>query len=90
MIANLINMMFNAPMNASKNEDACALIDRLGGPVEISRRTGFSVQRINNWKVRGIPASVRVQRPDVFWPELIGTPGAPPVPQAQPEARDAQ
>lgn len=43
-------------------EDA-ALIERLGGPANLARRLRFDpkkggVQRVQNWKVRGIPASV--------------------------------
>lgn len=45
-----------------------ALIDRLGGPSEVARRLGgdYSVQRVSNWKVRGIPPLLRYQRQDVF------------------------
>ena len=43
-------------------EDA-TLIERLGGPANLARRLSFDpkkggVQRVQNWKVRGIPASV--------------------------------
>lgn len=54
-------------MRKAKDLDACALIDGLGGPAEVSRKTGFTVQRINNWKVRGIPANVKVLFPELFW-----------------------
>jgi hypothetical protein len=44
------------------NEDA-ALIDRLGGPSKLAKRLRYDpkkggVQRVQNWKIRGIPASV--------------------------------
>lgn len=55
-------------MNSAKNTDARALIDRLGGSAELSRKTGYTVQRINNWKVRGIPADAKIRFPDLFWP----------------------
>jgi hypothetical protein len=42
------------------------LIDDLGGSAELARRLGYSVQRVENWKKRGIPAQVRLDNPDVF------------------------
>lgn len=48
------------------------VIDRLGGPAELARRLGYvergAVQRVQNWKYRGIPEVVRLRRPDVFGP----------------------
>lgn len=48
------------------------LIDRLGGPAEVSRRLGIDprggTQRVQNWKYRGIPEIWRLRRPDVFGP----------------------
>lgn len=49
------------------------LIDRLGGPAEISRMLGIDpsrggVQRVQNWKYRGIPEIWRLRRPDIFGP----------------------
>ena len=47
-----------------------ALIASLGGPAKLSDLLGYErlggVQRVHNWTVRGIPASVKVQRPDLF------------------------
>lgn len=45
------------------NKEDAALIERLGGPAALARRLRFDpkkggVQRVQNWKVRGIPASV--------------------------------
>lgn len=45
------------------NKEDAALIERLGGPATLARRLRFDpkkggVQRVQNWKVRGIPASV--------------------------------
>jgi hypothetical protein len=48
------------------------LIDQLGGPAKvcdllhIPRHGG--VQRVQNWKARGIPARVKLERPDLFLP----------------------
>lgn len=46
-----------------------AVIDDLGGPTAVARRLGWypgGVQRVSNWRNRGIPALVRLQRPDLF------------------------
>lgn len=55
------------------------VIDRLGGPSILAQKLGFDpksggVQRVQNWKRRGIPELIRLRRPDVF--------GAPPAHQA--------
>lgn len=42
------------------------LIEQLGGATKIAARLGCSVQRVQNWKDRGIPAQVRLDHPDVF------------------------
>ena len=47
-----------------------ALIERLGGPTALARALGFplpkGVQRVQNWKYRGIPELIRLKRADVF------------------------
>lgn len=42
------------------------LIDDLGGSTKLAALLGYSVQRVENWKKRGIPAQVRLDHPDVF------------------------
>ena len=42
------------------------LIEDLGGSTKLAKRLGYSVQRVENWKARGIPAQVRLDHPDVF------------------------
>ena len=46
------------------------LIDALGGPARVAELLGFDkktgTQRVHNWKSRGIPAEVRLDRPDLF------------------------
>jgi len=48
------------------------LIAALGGAANLARRLGYDrrngVQRVQNWKRRGIPALLRYQRPDIFGP----------------------
>ncbi|OEZ02293.1 MULTISPECIES: hypothetical protein [Stenotrophomonas] len=48
------------------------LIDQLGGPAVVARALGFDmpggVQRVHNWKSRGIPPLTRITRTDVFGP----------------------
>ncbi|MDR3386841.1 MAG: hypothetical protein P4L92_07290 [Rudaea sp.] len=49
------------------------LIESLGGPAKLAKLLGFDpdggTQRVQNWKARGIPASVRLARPDIFLTE---------------------
>lgn len=46
------------------------LIEQLGGPSRLAERLGYEksggVQRVQNWKVRGIPARVKLEHPDLF------------------------
>ncbi|MGE0349838.1 hypothetical protein [Hydrogenophaga sp.] len=47
------------------------LIKDLGGPAKLAEILGYDkaaggVQRVQNWTTRGIPAAVKVQRPDLF------------------------
>lgn len=47
-----------------------AVIEKLGGPRQVAdllRYTGAGrVQRVQNWKFRGIPELERLRRPEVF------------------------
>ncbi|MEY8688342.1 MAG: hypothetical protein AB9M53_00500 [Leptothrix sp. (in: b-proteobacteria)] len=60
-------------MSTCKDPQACELIQRNGGAAALSRLTGYSVQRINNWKVRGIPSSAKVEHPALLAPELANS-----------------
>lgn len=47
------------------------IIDSLGGPAKVARLLGLTgrpgqVQRVHNWKSRGIPVQVRLDHPGVF------------------------
>ena len=42
------------------------IIDSLGGSTKVAARLGRSVQCVQNWKKRGIPARIRLNHPDVF------------------------
>lgn len=51
-------------------------IERLGGPAKVAELLGYEkslggTQRVCNWLVRGIPAAVKVARPDLFMPTLV-------------------
>lgn len=54
-----------------------ALIDELGGPAKLAGKLGYDkdggVQRVQNWMTRGIPAAVKVDRPDLFMRGVIKT-----------------
>lgn len=52
-----------------------ALIEELGGAAALARALDakandpddrYDVQRVSNWKTRGIPAEVRLKFPDLF------------------------
>lgn len=51
-------------MNNAKQDQA--LIAALGGPSKVAEQLGFTVQRVQNWLSRGIPARVKLDRPDLF------------------------
>jgi hypothetical protein len=45
------------------------LIQELGGPTKVARLLGFDKhgpQRVQNWLLRGIPAHMKLRRPDLF------------------------
>ncbi|AVR22833.1 hypothetical protein L0Z13_06905 [Burkholderia multivorans] len=51
-------------------------IERLGGPAKVAELLGYEkhlggTQRVCNWLVRGIPAAVKVERPDLFMANLV-------------------
>lgn len=53
-------------MNIDEDRD---LIAELGGSTKLAKRLGFGdggVQRVNNWKTRGIPARVKLDYPEIF------------------------
>jgi hypothetical protein len=58
-----------------------ALIERLGGPAKVAELLGYEkdggTQRVHNWTARGIPAKVKLERPDLFL-------APPPAPQPEP------
>lgn len=51
------------------------LIKSLGGPVAVCELLGIEkypgVQRVTNWIKRGIPASVKVQYPEIFMQSIL-------------------
>ena len=52
-------------------------IERLGGSAVVARLMGLTskgaVQRVNNWKTRGIPADVKLKWPELFLDPLPPT-----------------
>jgi hypothetical protein len=66
-------MVFNVSMEiklATAEEDR-RLIERLGGASKVAEMLGYAkekggVQRVHNWKERGIPPAVKLTRPDLF------------------------
>jgi hypothetical protein len=37
-----------------------------GGSSALAKRLGISVQRVHNWTIRGIPASMKLKNPKLF------------------------
>jgi hypothetical protein len=73
-----LNMVFNK-RTMSKHSDIAAdaqIIEHLGGPAKLAELLGYDkaaggVQRIQNWKTRGIPASVKLAHPELFLTDLL-------------------
>ncbi len=43
------------------------IIDKLGGVAEVSKKLGYTYQRVFNWKKRGgIPSKVKIDHADIF------------------------
>ncbi|MBR8393506.1 hypothetical protein KDX11_29670 [Burkholderia cenocepacia] len=63
-------------MNKAARIEADRLtIARLGGPARVAQLLGYErqqggTQRVCNWLARGIPAAVKVERPDLFLSEF--------------------
>lgn len=62
-------MVFNAVMTDR------TLIESLGGPARVAEMLGYDkqggTQRVCNWLTRGIPAAVKLERPELFLPHLV-------------------
>lgn len=74
----LINMVFNTAMTTKKPaaHDDWQLIESLGGPTQVAKLLGYDlhrggVQRVHNWKERGIPPSVKIAHPGLFLKEIM-------------------
>lgn len=68
-------MVFNARMDTTKiDHPDWALITDLGGPAKVARLLGYEprggIQRVQNWRYRGIPAEVKLSFPKIFLREL--------------------
>jgi hypothetical protein len=66
-------------MNALQKD--IQIITALGGPSKVAELLHLpkkgGQQRVQNWLARGIPAHVKVERPDLFMPELGQAAGVP-------------
>lgn len=58
---------------SKQNSADAKLIEALGGPAKVAELLGYTepgrVQRVFNWLKRGIPARVKLERPDLFLEE---------------------
>lgn len=68
-----LNAMFNGGMD-DKEHPEWALVMALGGAAKVAETLGYEkdggVQRVQNWKLRGIPSHVKLKHPDLFQPHL--------------------
>ena len=55
-------------INTSIEKDN-AIIDAHGGTVALAGRLGITPPRVNNWRTRGVPASARLEWPEIFLPK---------------------
>ena len=56
------NLAFNARMNtAVKLHQHAAVIDKMGGSTAVARLFGYTPQRVQNWKYRGVPDAARLR-----------------------------
>jgi len=69
--------MFNIRMNAKRTpiHPDWQLVIGLGGPTKVALLLGYDVrhggvQRVQNWKERGIPPSVKIAHPGLFLKEI--------------------
>lgn len=64
LLTNVLNVVFNCAMTDAE------LIDDLGGPSRVAELLGLTergaVQRISNWKRRGIPSRVLLEHSGVL------------------------
>lgn len=85
--------MFNCGMEPKKDAIAadCKLIESLGGPAKVAKLLGYDspggIQRVHNWKARGIPASVKLEHPELFLRPKPRKPRAEPEAQAHSHAQ---
>ncbi|AEI76532.1 hypothetical protein CNE_1c11770 [Cupriavidus necator N-1] len=54
------------------------IIEDLGGATEVAKLLGYDkkrggIQRIHNWRVRGIPSAVKVAHPGLFMKEVVSS-----------------
>jgi hypothetical protein len=75
VLTSWLNMVCNTAMSKIRTQRTPhsdkAVIDELGGSTELAKRLGLDparggVQRVDNWKYRGIPAAVRLQHLRLF------------------------
>lgn len=66
----ILNIMFNI-ISMKNNHHHSKLIDELGGPTALADKLGYDrkkggVQRVSNWRYRGIPAAVILNNQHIF------------------------
>jgi len=52
--------------NQIELHDDARLIDAIGGVAKVAMTLGYSKERVNNWRYRGIPARVILDKPRLW------------------------
>ncbi|MDE1179468.1 hypothetical protein [Paraburkholderia sp.] len=70
IVCNVLTMIKHTDLHPDSQ-----LIEELGGATKLAERLGYQarggIQRIQNWKTRGIPAEVKLEHPELFLTDLI-------------------
>ncbi|SCU73536.1 conserved hypothetical protein [Cupriavidus necator] len=54
------------------------IIEELGGATEVAKLLGYDkkrggIQRVHNWRVRGVPSAVKVAHPGLFMKDVVSS-----------------
>jgi hypothetical protein len=74
-----LNMVFNCVVKTNTEQimsEDKSIIQDLGGPTRVAELLGYDklhggVQRVQNWMLRGIPARVKLEHPEIFLKRVV-------------------
>ncbi len=56
-------------LTSKSNVADAQIICSLGGSTVVAKQLGYDVQRVQNWKTRGIPPREKLKHPELFLPQ---------------------